>query len=125
MWKKHRIPDSFLVRTQVKPGAVVMDFKAYYCSDWEDIDGKTGIDFEIAGSVSSGDRTEDVEQARVFLEGGLKWDGCCNFQFPEQNECMLHTCGRHNMIEIGELLLFIYDLGKTELGDHWYPEPGM
>ena len=102
-----------------------MDFKAYSCSEWEGVDGSHGIDFERIGSVDSMDRTSDIEQARVFLEGDLKWDGCCNFQFPEQNECMLHTCGRHDMAGIGELLLFIYDLGKVELAAHWYPEPGM
>jgi hypothetical protein len=39
-----------------------------------------------------------------FCSGYTKWDGCSNFTFDEQEECMLHTCEKQDMLDIGIML---------------------
>lgn len=46
----------------------------------------------------------------VYLSGYVKWDGCSDWAFDEQDRVMLHFCSRNDVKELGELLLAIYDL---------------
>lgn len=58
---------------------------------------------------SNGVNVEEAAKSVVFLKGSTKWDGCSNFEFPEQEECMHHTCSRHSMEVFGLLLGRLYD----------------
>jgi hypothetical protein len=64
--------------------------------------------------------TTKVEDAEVFVSGSLRWDGCCNFNFDCQDDCMIHTCEREELLNIGVLLSRIWDLGR-EVISGWNP----
>ena len=49
--------------------------------------------------------------AQPFMEGTLKWDGCCHVDFPGVHECMLHFCGPETDPELGVLMRAVYALG--------------
>jgi hypothetical protein len=33
----------------------------------------------------------NIEDATPYLKGSVKWDGCCNYEYP--GDCLLHRCG--------------------------------
>ena len=68
--------------------------------------------FEIYNMPVEG-KTEDL-----FMSGSVKWDGCSNFRFDGQDDCMLHTCDREGMEAIGTLLTRIWDTA-TEIIEAW------
>ena len=63
---------------------------------------------------------QTIEEASVFLSGMLRFDGCCNFKFDSQEKCMIHTCSKIELSNIGTLLERIHDLG--EYIDGWCGE---
>lgn len=96
----------------------------------------TWIDFEayeVAGrdSVRDGDLrypkwegsllTSSETPTDRFAHGDLRWDGCSNIAFDEQERAMLHSCGRDHAARLGRLLDAIYDLGREHM-DHWEGE---
>lgn len=66
---------------------------------------------------SSGDWTPDTEQAEIFLDGFLKWDGCIELNMPVQQ----HFCGRKSAAELGETVAKIYELAPQVI-EHWSQE---
>ncbi len=74
--------------------------------------------YQCKNARTNSDTTTDIEKAQVYVSGGLKWDGCCNFRFDEQENCMLHTCGKKGMTDIGKALERVHDLG-SELIQNW------
>ena len=54
--------------------------------------------------------TQSLAEASVYMSGGLKWDGCMNMQFDEQDRVMLHFCGKADATRIGDVLGRIYDV---------------
>lgn len=51
------------------------------------------------------------ERAQVFVSGSIKFDGCADFQFDEQEgDCNLHTCSKQDLINIGVLLGRLHDM---------------
>lgn len=91
-----------------------VEFKTYYLL-WIK-DGKPS--WNRSGHDSSPDPVELLSEAEVFCSGDVKWDGCANFHFDEQERCMLHTCGRDGIANIGILLGRVHDLAK-ELCPNW------
>ena len=59
--------------------------------------------------------TGDIEKADVFCSGDVKWDGCTNFQFDEQERCALHCCDRKSLADIGELLRRVHVLAEEKI----------
>jgi hypothetical protein len=45
----------------------------------------------------------ETEKGDHFAKGWVKWDGCSNWKFTEQN-CMHHQCGKDGLSAIGEIL---------------------
>ena len=80
-----------------------------------------GPGFQRRGARSSPDPVQHIEDAEVFLHGSVKWDGCSNWYFDEQDRIMLHFCGEEHGAEIGELFKRLYawarELGQDRLGD--------
>jgi hypothetical protein len=68
--------------------------------------------FNRAGYTSSPDPVDTIEEAQIFAEGSVKWDGCCNFEFTD---VPLHTCSRADAGDLGRLLEAIYDLAAEEM----------
>ena len=52
------------------------------------------------------DSTPVIEEAEVFCEGCLKWDGCMEFQFPKQP----HVCGLDGLEGIHRALVTVYEI---------------
>lgn len=63
------------------------------------------------------DITDNVDQAKVFLEGQIKWDGCSDWLFNqgESGNSMLHFCGSADAVAIGALLGKLYEIAKSEI----------
>lgn len=57
-----------------------------------------------------GDQVQKVEEAEVYLSGSIKFDGCSNMKFDEQDRVMLHFCGRKQAVDIGVLMDRLYSL---------------
>lgn len=96
-------PRDFLIRVRVHKH--FMEFAAYSCVGVGD-----ARYYDRAGAGCSSDITEDVADAQVFLRGSIKWDGCCNIRFDEQDEHMLHFCGRGDAARVGKLIDRLYDI---------------
>lgn len=64
---------------------------------------------------------EDPTQADVYLSGHIKWDGCANLRFEEQEEdCGIHLCGRRDaMRSTGELINTLYDIAADLMMPNW------
>lgn len=60
---------------------------------------------------------KDPNLAPKFLHGHIKWDGCSNWYFDEQEEGMLHFCGRKYATDIGVLMGKMYDIAKEHFKD--------
>lgn len=87
-------------------------------------DGTKGLPDEGKGmcvlkkNASNGcDFAETLEDAAVFVEGFVKWDGCSHVQYPETEHCMIHLCGEHSWAAWAELHKRIIKL--AEAIPHW------
>jgi len=56
------------------------------------------------------DVVTDLEEAQIFLSGNIRFDGCSNMQFNEQENCMLHFCGRKMATDVRVLMGELYDI---------------
>lgn len=50
-----------------------------------------------------------------YFSGSVKWDGCANVRFDEQDNVMLHFCGRNDAMRIARLIEKIYDLAEANI----------
>lgn len=57
------------------------------------------------GYNQSGDLVETVDEAEVFMNVVVKWDGCCEFEFLDVD----HFCGYGNLKDFMELLDFMHE----------------
>lgn len=73
--------------------------------------------FELAGDNCC-TPTPDLGKAQVYLHGSVKWDGCSNWHFDDQESAMLHFCDREALGNVGALLQRLYDWAG-ELIPHW------
>lgn len=62
--------------------------------------------------------TADIDSAGVYLSGEVKWDGCSNWRFDEQDDCMLHACSREELSRFSEAMQLCYDWAKELLPHH-------
>lgn len=90
----------------------VMDFKVYPAHRWVSAEGE-GIGFTLKDSPGF-DTTDNIEEASVFVEGSIKWDGCIDFTFPEQDDCALHNCGLKDFKRcFNDLFEMLYERAKS------------
>jgi hypothetical protein len=103
-----------------------------YCVDFKvfevvGADGRTDAPLfgkkESSGNPAADRHTLDRSEAEVFLHGHVKWDGCSNLHFDEQDRVMLHFCSKQQAGDIGRLLERLYDIAAELMGDHWDGEP--
>lgn len=57
-------------------------------------------------AVCSADGTSNLDEAKPILTGSIKWDGCSNFQFPD--DCY-HWCGRKDAADFGKMIDRLYE----------------
>lgn len=86
----------------IEPGQYSAEFKVYIISGWS-----TKESIRYYGDIHQDKR--DIESAPVYMSGHIKWDGCSNVQFDEQEKCMLHFCGRKDAMKVGELFNRLYE----------------
>ena len=97
------------VRVTWATGAYHVDFQAFTYFPEGLIGARSAHLYQRAGAVSSLDPVESLDEAEVFAEGSVKWDGCANFTIGEPDEC-IHTCDREGLIKIGTLLARVHDI---------------
>ncbi len=76
----------------------------------------------VRGSVTSGDDTDVLADAEVYLHGAVKWDGCSDWHFDEQDRVMLHGCDRDALLNIGKVMAWCWDC-TAELCPSWDGTP--
>ena len=59
---------------------------------------------------STPDCVDSIELAQPFVHGHVKWDGCSNWHFDEQENIMLHFCSKAETGNVGRLLERLYEL---------------
>lgn len=95
------------------------DFVCIQCVALGDSGGKYDIPwYPRAGATAGHDQVEKPELAQVYLSGHIKWDGCANLRFDEQDRVMLHFCGRRDAEKVGKLLGRLYD-NAADLITRW------
>lgn len=83
----------------------VMDVRVHEIADW----GREGPSYRTKGDCNL--FAASVENAEVFLEGFVRWDGCSNWNF-EAYGTWIHFCGKQKAIDLGVLLGRLYDVAK-------------
>ena len=63
---------------------------------------------------------EWLEEAQVYLHGSVKWDGCSNWYFDEQNRAMLHGCCKADVQRFGDVMALCWEW-TGELLSNWSP----
>jgi hypothetical protein len=56
------------------------------------------------------DITTDITKARRYLHGDVKWDGCSNWYFDEQEHVMLHFCSLKQIEAISAVMKECWDI---------------
>ncbi len=59
------------------------------------------------------EETEKPEEADVYLHGSVKWDGCSNWHFDEQDRVMLHGCSRGCIKRFGDAMAACWDMASV------------
>lgn len=96
-----------MITREDNPVGVHLDDLAYFVVA---VPGEYVVSYEVYSLGS------DCE---LFLHGEVKWDGCSNWHFDEQDIAMIHFCGRQSMLDVGKVLAFCYDW-TSQLCDRWY-----
>jgi hypothetical protein len=56
------------------------------------------------------DTTTDITKARRYLHGDIKWDGCSNWYFDEQDHVMLHFCSLKQIEAVSGVMKECWDI---------------
>lgn len=74
-----------------------------------------GYAFDRDDSSCKPNPVKATAEAQVFLSGSIKWDGCSNLQFDEQDNVCLHFCGKKAAMNVGVLLGRLYELAEKHM----------
>jgi len=135
--------------SQAKPlvpdaGWVVLGEHNYAIRFWLEPEYRLGLNFKVFSAAEGWHSDEDTskpgtwelfggndgwlfeewEQAFWEIDGGLKWDGCINWQ--TNGQCMVHGCTPRHADAITAIFQTIYHVGKRYfdlLGDDVPPLP--
>jgi hypothetical protein len=90
-----------------------VEFTVYEIAGWTDGERKGIYDVPLwqkAGSHMSPDPVDSLRDAEVYLHGSVKWDGCSNWWFDEQERgCVLHGCSKDDLLRIGNIMAACWD----------------
>lgn len=104
---------NYAVRCECGHDALRVSFAAF------SIYGITG-DGEVLYSQKGNDvvPVSSLDEAEPFVSGDVKWDGCSNFWFGDQEQdTMIHKCSREGLVAIGVLLSRCWDIAHRMLGE--------
>jgi len=75
--------------------------------------------WRLNGSRTQPSFADNLDEAEVFVQGYVKWDGCSNWIFPENTYgCMFHACDKQTLVNIGLILGACHDW-TSELLSCW------
>jgi len=95
------------------------DYKVNYTIyDNEGIDLNGNVLFHRKNASCHPDIVENIEDAEIFIHGEVKWDGCSNWHFDEQDRVMIHGCCKEDVERLGLILGICWDMTK-DLCPHW------
>jgi hypothetical protein len=102
-----------------------INVKAYEITSY-DVDDYSKIYFHTKNAPGYPDDTERIEDADIYLEGYVKWDGCSELQQGQQ----YHWCGVNGYKNHIALLNYIYNRAMelmsdadTDIGGVWSEQP--
>lgn len=113
-------PAAFSIHTRTEPdldftivaevGEAHVGYKLYDVTGWD------GDDYSVPWYGDS----KELASAPLYLHGDVKWDGCSNWWFDEQEDrnVMLHGCSRADIERLGKAMALCWDWTK-ELIDMW------
>lgn len=84
-----------------------VDFKIYNICGYQ-MPENTPL-WHKAGSDTSHDMVDKLSESEVYLHGQVKWDGCSDWHFDEQDRVMLHGCSRANIQRFGDVMGYCWD----------------
>lgn len=87
-----------------------VEFKAYVIMARSRPDGSPM--WRKIGASGGFDVVDDLQEAEVYLHGRVKWDGCSDWHFDEQDRVALHGCSRKDLLALGEVMAACWDLAK-------------
>ena len=106
----------FTVRAAVHDGYV--EYQVYEINGYAGIDENSIPYWPRTGFKSGHDLTDKLDEAELYLHGSVKWDGCSNWSFDEQDRgVMLHGCSRRRLLAHGEIMARCWDWTRTLLPD--------
>jgi hypothetical protein len=62
------------------------------------------------------------DESEPYLHGYVKWDGCSNWYFDEQDRVMLHGCNKSDLLRLGQVMGECWDWAAELLGPTWQGE---
>lgn len=95
-----------------------VDYTLYDIEGWTEDDQPM---WHKAGAVAWPHPVESLSDAEPYLHGHVKWDGCSNWHFDEQDRLMLHACSREGLMRLGEAMALCWDW-TAELCPNWTPD---
>jgi hypothetical protein len=98
-----------------KPESHHVDYVIY---DHEGFDDQGNPLFPKANSSVSPDPVKNIEDSEPYLHGSVKWDGCSNWHFDEQERIMLHGCCKEDIERFGKVMGECWEWTK-ELCPNW------
>jgi len=54
----------------------------------------------------------DHNKSDVFMQGAVKWDGCSNWTFENQENCAIHFCGEEEAALLGTIMRAAYNITR-------------
>ena len=96
----------------VEPKEHSMDFFVYAI---EAVESSGKVLFHKKGCGHYPEPVETTEEADVFIHGYVKWDGCSNWYFDEQDRSMIHGCRKEDIVNLGLILGECWDYAKQNL----------
>jgi hypothetical protein len=62
-----------------------------------------------AGAPSRPSTVKTLDEAEPYLHGTVKWDGCSNWHFDEQERTMLHGCRKSDVQRFGDAMAMCWE----------------
>jgi hypothetical protein len=57
---------------------------------------------------------EDINEAKLFMHGSVKWDGCSNWWFEDMGRnSYIHSCSKEDLLDIGKIMAECWDWTAT------------
>ncbi len=96
------------------------DMSVYYTIyDHEGKDLEGNFLYHEAGATCNPSPVDNLDEAEPYLHGIVKWDGCSDWHFDEQDRVMLHGCSREDVVRFGMIIGECWDW-TAELCPNWY-----